>query len=489
MSHAIVIFGASGDLTSRKLIPALYNLHRKNRLPSDVRIVGFSRTKYSDDAWREDLAATTREFAGPSFDEATWNEFASSIHYQPGDLQSAEDVAQLDSRLSELESGDVRERLYYLSTAPRFYEPAIENLGAADMANEDAGPRRIIIEKPFGTDLTTARALNRSVHQVFQEHQVYRIDHYLGKETVQNLLVLRFANSIFEPLWNRNYIDHVQITVAEEVAVGSRGDYYNSAGVLRDMFQNHLLQLLMVTAMEAPVAFEADAVRDEKVKVLRAIRPMDECDVFASTVRGQYDGYLDEPGVPNDSQAATFAALRLSVDSWRWQGVPFYLRSGKAMSCRTTQIMIQFRQPPFMMFDPDGTRDHEANRLLIQIQPAEGIQLHFLSKVPDSRMQLAMTDLDFRFRQEFGSDLPDAYQPLLLDALQGDASNFARADEVESSWSIIDPIQHAWESGQGPAVANYPKGQWGPTVSNDWIEAQGRQWFDTCPVIHEPGTH
>jgi glucose-6-phosphate 1-dehydrogenase len=300
------------------------------------------------------------------------------------------------------------------------------------------------------------------------------------------LLVLRFANSIFEPLWNRNYIDHVQITVAEKGTIGERGDYYDSAGVLRDMFQNHLLQLLMVTAMEAPVAFEADAVRDEKVKVLRAIRPMNECDVLASTVRGQYAGYTEEAGVPRDSQTATFAAVRLRVNSWRWQGVPFYLRSGKGMSCRTTQIMIQFRRPPFMMFDPDGARDHDANRLLIQIQPAEGIQLHFLAKVPDQRMQLAATELDFRFRQEFGSDLPDAYQPLLVDALNGDASNFARADEVECSWAIIDPIQHAWDSGQGPPIGRYELGEWGPAASNDWIEAQGRQWFDTCPVIHEP---
>ena len=488
MNHTIVIFGASGDLTSRKLIPALYQLYRKSRLPGDVRIVGFSRTKFSDDQWRESLAETTREFAGSSFDEKSWNQFARSIFYQPGDLRKADDVANLSERLKTLEDGKDGDRLYYLSTAPRFYEPAIANLGGAGMAEESSGARRVVIEKPFGTDLASARALNKAVHEVFAEHQIYRIDHYLGKETVQNLLVLRFANSIFEPLWNRNYIDHVQITVAEEVAVGRRGGYYDSAGVLRDMFQNHLLQLLMVTAMEAPVAFEADAIRDEKVKILRAIRPLDEDEVRSATVRGQYDGYLDEPGVPDDSQTATFAAVRLDIDSWRWRGVPFYLRSGKVMSCRTTQIMIQFRRPPFMMFDPAGTRDYEANRLLIQVQPAEGIQLHFLSKVPDQRMQLAMTELDFRFRQEFGGDLPDAYQPLLLDAINGDASNFARADEVEYSWKIIDPIQRAWAEGRGPAIGHYAVGEWGPGNSNDWIEAQGRQWFDTCPVIHELGS-
>jgi glucose-6-phosphate 1-dehydrogenase len=318
---------------------------------------------------------------------------------------------------------------------------------------------------------------------VFREVQVYRIDHYLGKETVQNVLVLRFANTIFEPVWNRNYVDHVQITVAEEVLVGRRGGYYDTAGVLRDMFQNHLLQLLMITAMEAPVRYRADAIRDEKVKVLQAIHPPGSEDVARFSVRGQYRGYLDEPGVAGKSQTATFAAIRLEVDNWRWQGVPFYLRSGKGMSCRTTQIVIQFREPPTMLFQSGARLHRAANRLVIQVQPDEGIQLHFQSKVPDAGMQLRLTDLDFRFAREFKSELPEAYQRLLLDALAGDASLFARADEVELAWGIIDPIIAAWTEHGRPSLCQYEPGYWGPEESTRWMHEQGREWFDTCPVI------
>jgi len=319
---------------------------------------------------------------------------------------------------------------------------------------------------------------------VFREEQVYRIDHYLGKETVQNILVLRFANSIFEPVWNRNYIDHVQITVAEEVHVGRRGGYYDQAGVLPDMFQNHLLQLLMVVAMEAPVRFAANPVRDEKVKVLAAIRALEGRAVAADTLRGQYRGYRNEPGVASESQTATFAALRLAVDNWRWQGVPFYLRSGKAMSCRTTQIVIQFRSPPHMVFNSHTTTTCEANRLVIQVQPAEGIQLHFQTKVPDAGMQLRMTDLDFRFQKEFSGVMPDAYQRLLLDTFIGDASLFARSDEVELAWGIIDPILAAWQETHQPELLVYEPGLWGPEESTQWMQRQGRQWFDSCPVLH-----
>ena len=364
--------------------------------------------------------------------------------------------------------------MYYLAIAPQFYEPAVAHLGAAGLAGETHGPRRIVVEKPFGTDLASAQQLNRQIHEVFAENQVYRIDHYLGKETVQNVLVLRFANTIFEPVWNRNYIDHVQITAAEALTVGHRAGYYDTAGVLRDMFQNHLLQLLTLTAMETPVRFEAEAVRDEKVKVLRAVRPLRLEDVATDTMRGQYRGYRDEPGVRPDSQTATFAAVKLHVDNWRWQGVPFYLRSGKAMSCRTTQIVIQFRQPPYMLFE-GGPRDHrESNRLVIQIQPAEGIQLHFHTKVPDAGMQLRMTDLNFRFREKFTGPMPEAYQRLLLDVIHGDASLFARADEVEAAWRIVDPIQAAWDEQAQPPLLLYEPGEWGPAASTEWMARQER---------------
>jgi glucose-6-phosphate 1-dehydrogenase len=482
--NSIVIFGASGDLTSRKLVPALYRLFRKKRLPQGTRIVGFSRTEFSDDQWREKLAESTTKFAAAEFNTDGWRRFAEAIFYQPGDIGRADDFRRLSERLQSLEQGSAHQtRLYYLATAPEFYEPAIAHLGEARLATENGGPRRVIIEKPFGADRATAQQLNAAVHRVFGEEQVYRIDHYLGKETVQNVLVLRFANTIFEPVWNRNYIDHVQITVAEEVLVGRRGAYYDGAGVLRDMFQNHLLQLLMITAMEAPVRYRADAVRDEKVKVLQAIRPLSNADVGRSTIRGQYRGYLDEPGVDRQSQTATFAALRLEIDNWRWQGVPFYLRSGKGMSCRTTQIVIQFRQPPTMLFRSGSELHCEANRLVIQVQPNEGIQLHFQSKVPDAGMRLRLADLDFRFAREFKEEMPEAYERLLLDALAGDASLFARADEVEHAWAIIDPIVAAWKEGAGPPLCVYEPGLWGPEESTHWMREQGREWFDTCPVI------
>jgi glucose-6-phosphate 1-dehydrogenase len=342
----------------------------------------------------------------------------------------------------------------------------------------------LIVEKPFGVDYATASELNRALHEVFREDQIYRIDHYLGKESVQNLFALRFANTIFEPIWNRNYIDHVQITVAESVSVGARAAYYDTSGVMRDMIQNHLLQLMMITAMEAPSRFEPELVRNEKVKVLQSVRLLEPDDVIRDTIRGQYGSYIDDPEVPNDSQTATFAAVKLHVDNWRWQGVPFYLRSGKAMSCRTTQIVVQFRCPPHMLFSDDPCRWLDANRLVIQIQPAEGIQLSFQTKVPEVGMQLRTTDLDFQFRRQFAGALPDAYQRLLLDAMKGDASLFARSDEVELAWSFIDPILAAWQGPAAPALATYPRNQWGPASCTDWMRQQGREWFDVCPILH-----
>ncbi|MCY2990631.1 MAG: glucose-6-phosphate dehydrogenase [Planctomycetota bacterium] len=484
MTQTIVIFGASGDLTSRKLIPALYSLHQKKRLAPDTRIVGFARTEFSHEAWRQRLAESTSRFVGEKFDASIWDALAPRIFYSPGSVDSAEDFQALRRLLQEIEGDEAAARMYYLAMAPQFYGTAVAHLGAAGLAGETHGSRRIVVEKPFGTDLASARQVNRQIHEVFAENQVYRIDHYLGKETVQNVLVLRFANTIFEPVWNRNYIEHVEITAAEALTVGHRAGYYDTAGVLRDMLQGHLLQLLSLAAMETPVRFEAEAVRDEKVKVLRAVRPLRPEDVATDTLRGQYDGYRAEAGVRPDSQTATFAAVKLHVDNWRWQGVPFYLRSGKAMSCGTTQLVIQFREPPYMLFE-GGPRDHrDANRLIIQIQPAEGIQLHFQTKVPDAGMQLRMTDLSFRFREKFSGPMPEAYQRLLLDVSHGDPSLFARADEVEAAWSLVDPIQAAWDEAAQPPLLRYEPGEWGPVEATEWMGRQERLWFDACPVLH-----
>ncbi|MEO1991500.1 MAG: glucose-6-phosphate dehydrogenase [Pirellulales bacterium] len=478
----IVIFGASGDLTSRKLVPALYNLRQAGELPAHTKIVGFSRTPMSDETWRQSLRETTVKHTD-SFDEQAWMHFAEHIFYQSGDIHKESDFKSLQEKLNAIEQKRFTTRVYYLATAPEFYWPVASNLGDLGMNDESHGPRRIVVEKPFGTNLSSSQILNSKLHSVFDESQIYRIDHYLGKESVQNILALRFANTIFEPIWNRRYIDHVQITVAEKVSIGRRGAYYDKSGILRDMFQNHLLQLLMVTAMEAPVRFNAEAVRNEKVKVLDAIRPLSNDRVHAASVRGQYAGYRDEPGVSPESQTPTFGAIRLEIDSWRWQGVPFYLRSGKAMSCRTTQIVIAFRQPPLELFGGRESISREANRLVIQIQPAEGIQLHFHTKVPGEGMRLRLTDLEFSYSREFAGRLPEAYEPLLLDVMTGDASLFARSDEVEKSWDIIDPFVNVWGSLELPPVPEYEPGFWGPTISAEWMEAQGRTWFDQCPVL------
>jgi glucose-6-phosphate 1-dehydrogenase len=483
MPHTFVIFGASGDLTQRKLIPALYRLFRKGRLPSQTRIVGFSRTQYTSESWRGYLADSARTHLGDDFESAVWDQFSRNIYYCPGDIGRAEDFVRLTEHLKEIEHADQSARIYYLATSPEFYEQAVAQLGRSGLADEQAGPRRVIIEKPFGTDLESARHLNNEIHRVFQERQVYRIDHYLGKETVQNILVLRMANAIFEPIWNRNYIDHVQFTVAEEVDVGRRAGYYDSAGVIRDMFQNHLLQLMTIIAMEAPVRYEADAIRSEKVKVLQGVRPLCGEAVHQDTMRGQYRGYSSLAGVRPGSKTATFAAVKLNIDNWRWKGVPFYLRSGKAMSCRTTQIVVWFHEPPHMLFPNAMQGPAVSNRLVIQVQPAEGIQLHFQTKVPDAGMKLRQTDLEFRFSREFRGTMPEAYERLLLDALEGDASLFARADEVEAAWAICDPILDEWQRSDKPSLYIYEPGLWGPAASTDWMAAQGREWFDICPVL------
>ena len=385
MPHTMVIFGASGDLTSRKLIPALYRQFQRGRLPKPTRIVGVSRSPFSSEDWRNQLTETTAKYVKGEFDNDSWKAFSNEIYYHPGDIGNEEDFQKLSAFLTEIEKSQTTDRTYYLSTMPQLYASAVEQLGRAGLNIDTHGHRRVVIEKPFGTDLASAQALNASIHQTFREDQIYRIDHYLGKETVQNILVLRFGNTIFEPLWNRNYVDHVQITVAEEVTVGRRGDYYDKSGVLRDMFQNHIFQLMMVTAMEAPVRYTGEFVRDEKVKVLQAVRPYRGSDFSEFGIRGQYAGYAQEEGVPEGSQTETFAALKLYIDNWRWRGVPFYLRSGKGMSCRSSQIVTPRSQSAG---NPNPTR-----RRRTAILPVQSTRLGHATPAQRTRFS-------FRFQRE-----------------------------------------------------------------------------------------
>src|SRR5450759_1507156 len=425
----IVIFGASGDLTSRKLIPALYNNFKKWRLPERVNVVGFARRPYTDDSFRAILREGVIKFSAESYDSTVWLKFAEKVHYFQGNLDVNEDFPKLESFLQLMENGPSN-RLYYLATAPEHYSIVASELGAAGMAKQGMDPvvwRRIIIEKPFGRDLGSAQELNRAVHAVFEESQVYRIDHYLGKETAQNILFFRFANTIFEPVWNRRYVNNVQVTVSETVDVAHRAGYYDTAGVMRDMFQCHLMQLLALVAMEAPSSFSADAVRNEKAKVFESIRPV----ALNDTVRGQYAGYRETDGVAPNSQTPTFAAIKLNIDNWRWQGVPFYLRSGKALARKTSEIIIEFERPPHLMFHlPEGS-DFSPNILSMCIQPDEGIHLRFEAKLPDSAQEMRSVDMDFHYGSLFSGSLPEAYERLLLEAMDGDVSLFTRSDGIE----------------------------------------------------------
>jgi glucose-6-phosphate 1-dehydrogenase len=474
----IVIFGASGDLTSRKLIPALYNNFKKWRLPEHINVVGFARRPYNDEAFRAILRDGVVKFSSESFDATVWGKFAEKLHYIQGDLDVTTDFPKLESSLQAMEGGPSN-RLYYLATAPEHYAIVTSELGAAGMAKQESDPnvwRRIIIEKPFGRDLASAQELNRAVHAVFDESQVYRIDHYLGKETAQNILFFRFANTIFEPVWNRRYVNNVQVTVSETVDVAHRAGYYDTAGVMRDMFQNHLLQLLALVAMEAPSSFNADAVRNEKAKVFESIRPV----ALTDTVRGQYAGYRETECVTPGSQTPTFAAIKLNIDNWRWQGVPFYLRSGKALARKTSEIIIEFERPPHLMFHlPEGS-DFSPNILSLCIQPDEGIHLRFEAKLPDSAQEMRSVDMDFHYGSSFSGSLPEAYERLLLEALDGDASLFTRSDGIEASWKMVDPIINGWEAQNNPPLYTYPIGSWGPQEADQLLARDGRLWRLGC---------
>ncbi|MBI5824174.1 MAG: glucose-6-phosphate dehydrogenase [Chloroflexi bacterium] len=474
-STTIIIFGASGDLTQRKLLPSLFNLFRKRRTPKEFQIVGFGGTAFTDEEFREHLHKGLKELASYSFTEEEWNIFAPNLYYISGKYTEPADFKKLADTLARLEDSESN-RLYYMALPPTLFPAIIDNLDATGQLHENGGWRRVVLEKPFGTDLASAVTLNKQVHKALNENQIYRIDHYLGKETVQNILFTRFANTIFEPIWNRTYIDHVQITVAEKVGLEHRAGFYDGVGVLRDMFQNHLLQLLTLVAMEPPASFSASHLRNEKVKVLSAVQPMTPEQVSGSTVRGQYKGYRSEAQVNPNSATPTYAALRLYINNWRWKGVPFYLRSGKNLAEKQSQIIIQFKEPPLAMFPMQTMKP---NMLVLYLQPDEGLHVRFEAKAPDTVSETRSVDMEFHYAEAFGETaIPEAYERLLLDAIQGDASLFTRADEVETAWSLIDPILQTWETHQTPPLAVYKTGSWGPPEAYDLLARDGRRWLN-----------
>ncbi len=483
----MVIFGASGDLTHRKLIPALYNLAVDGLLPKDFAVIGFARKPKTNEEFRNEMTEAVKQFSRTKpIDEALWERFSSTLYYHQGDYSTLADYEKLCGTLSEVDQNHNTQgnRLFYLSTPPEVYNAIIKNLGESGLGKEDGNTRRVVVEKPFGHDLNSARELNEHIHKHFHEDQIYRMDHYLGKETVQNILVFRFANGIFEPLWDYRYVDHVQITVSEAIGIEGRGGYYENSGVVRDIIQNHLLQLLALTGMEPPVEFEADAVRNEKVKVLKSLRV--DSTSGDGTVRGQYGpgkvdgkvvlGYLQEDGVSPESQTETFLAMKFWIDNWRWAGVPWYVRSGKRMPKRLTEIAIQFKKPPMNLFSESTAQTIEANSLVMTIQPDEGIALKFSSKVPGSGENIKPVVMDFKYGESFNVQAPDAYERLLLDCLLGDPTLFTRADEVEAQWQIITPVIEQWEDGIGSSVDLYRAGTVGPKEADDFIKADGRRW-------------
>ncbi len=497
----IVIFGASGDLTKRKLLPALFELSREGLLPSQTRIVGFARREKSHEQFRREMQEGVLQFARskPQSGAAGFDDFFAGLYYHAGTYDDPESFAGLNSLLQELDkaSGVTGNRLFYLSTPPSLFFPIISKLGAADLIADihaEESWSRVIIEKPFGRDLASARKLNRDILSVLHESQVYRIDHYLGKETVQNIMAFRFGNSIFEPLWNRRYIDHVQITVGEAVSVGSRAGYYDRSGAVRDMVQNHILQLVALVGMEPPASFAGNAVRDEKVKVLSSLRPVAAGEGNQLTVRGQYKGgklgdnvipdYLSEPDVSDGSRTETYAALKLYLDNWRWSGVPFYVRTGKALAKRISEITIQFRQPPLVLF---GHAEHEGhvdgdhmqpNLLSLRVQPNESIRLQFGLKVPGSRMILQPNEMDFCYSDVFHTEQPEAYERLILDAILGESTLFIRDDEVDAAWRYVDTVLNAWQEDSSTPIGTYEAGSWGPAAVDRLLAKDGRKWIN-----------
>jgi len=485
-SCAFVLFGAAGDLTKRKLIPALFNLAKAKLLPANFAVLGVSVDDLSEEQFRQQVTGflPPGELASADRD---W--FWQRLLYQRGDFGDPNTFAQLRDRLSVLDTERHTEGnyLFYLATAPKFFAPIVQQLGKAGLTAQLNGNwRRVVIEKPFGQDLESAKTLNRDIKAVLPEDQIFRIDHYLGKETVQNIMVFRFDNAIFEPIWNRRYIDHVQITNAETVGVERRGGYFDTAGTLRDMVPNHVMQLLSLTAMESPVSFQADAVRNEQAKVLHSILPLSGEDVLQQSVRGQYGpgtiddekvpGYRAEPGVAPESRTETFAALKLNIDNWRWAGVPFYLRTGKRLAQRHTEIAIQFKRMPFELFRNAPFHELHSNTLVIQIQPVEGISLSFGAKIPGAVLRVGSVNMSFEYSKYFGADAYTGYEVLLYDSMIGDATLFQRADMVEAGWKVVDPVLDVWKALPPRKFPNYASGTWGPREADQLMELDGRQW-------------
>jgi glucose-6-phosphate 1-dehydrogenase len=485
----MVTFGATGDLTKRKLIPALCNLAEENLLSRQFAMIGFSADDYTTESFRNMLGEEIPKFTSQPLDLKLWEWFSERLYYVKGDFQDPDAYKRLQRQIEEVEEQHqtLGNKFFYFAVAPRFFSPIAKQLGSAGLVREENGKwARVIIEKPFGHDLDSARQLNQDLKKVLTEKQIYRIDHYLGKETVQNVLVFRFSNNIIEPLWNRNFVDHVQITAAETVGVEHRGGFYETAGALRDMVPNHLFQLLTMTAMEPPISFDADEVRNKQAEVLHAVQPLNPEDVLTSSVRGQYDegeidgqrvvGYRSEPSVAPDSNTETFVALKLQIDNWRWAGVPFYLRTGKRLAKRRTEIVIQFRRTPFVLFRNTTVKNLETNRLVLHIQPEEGISLSFGAKVPGSIMKLGLVNMDFDYCSYFGAEHSTGYERLLRDCIAGDATLFQRADMVEAGWSVIQPILDVWHALPARGFPNYDAGSWGPKEAEDLLLRDGRAW-------------